>query len=243
MRIFFKYVVPAFLIVAVILILTQSSIGSLGNLILFLFVPFAVIYVIAVYQKELNNRTRNDGDKSRILVITTSILSHVAVLLLPVSIILHLDGQHIFQLIATISVIVSLGASLFFFVRNFKKIDYYIPSEYFISIAPSLLLIGIFSISTLVPKSIFDELEKNSSLIEKNNQFILDHFQIDSLALVSYQDISGIEEVLIEFSGGFDEFHHLTNGKSKDHFTTFMVRMRYDDELKSSLKKIFPKLT
>ena len=204
-------------------------------MILLVFVPISIIYMIAVYHKELSKRVRKDNNFSRNLIIITSLFSHIAILLHLISIVFRFDGHYVFMLIAVISIVVSLGTSLFYFIKNFKKFDFYIPSEFFVVVTPSLLLIGIFSLTSHVPKSKFTSLEKNITLIEQNNRFIIGHHTIDSIALVSYQIISNLEDMLIEKSGGYNQFGELVNGKSRDHFTSLMIRQKGIEELKTAI--------
>ena len=197
-----------------------------------------IVYMTAVFLKELKHKQRGDNKKARSATIIASILSTSAILIWLFSLVFRLEGQDETQVIAFIFIFISLGTSLIYFLRNYRHFESYIASEFLVVLAPALIVIVIHSHSSLVPKKSFNEFAENILLSQNNNNYLLENFEIDSTTKKSLNELIRVKTDLIEYSGGQLENGVLVSGSSRDYFFNYIFRRKGFEKIQNALTNL-----
>lgn len=226
MKIVFKIILPVIIMTCVTLVLLNlTGLSFLGNTILIFLIPLTIIYTFSVFTRQLNLRNKQESLDLRTLIIITSLINILSVLAFLIRAVFQLPGYYIYNALVIATTFIAVSSSLIFFIKNYRHFNHYVPYEFLIVLLPSFLVIGIYFFSSHVPQERYAQLSRNRFHIEMNNQYILEHYEVDSIGLKNYEVIDELETSFIAYSGGYTEEGYLINASNVDKSLTFLYIM------------------
>lgn len=193
--------------------------------------PFALLFIITLNINELRTRSRKDASAFRNILILCSLLSTLILFLKHVATIVHLSaGKEINEMLPMV-LIFSLVVAIIYFLINFKSMDNYVASEYFIIAAPVLFGLSIAINGSWVDRTKYDALWTNFEETKSINDKLERISNPDSIPRSHVGLISDIQARIITASGGLNESGFLINPVDSDAAILVILLAGFHDQL------------